>query len=110
MVRLTGALTCADRGQAARVARYLPEHVALSRGEPGCLRFGVVQIGPLVWQVDETSVDAAAFEAQQGRMRRFVWFRVTGDVARAFHETEGERAGGGPRPAGAFSPSGGCGS
>ena len=53
-VRLTGQLICRDDREAAVVARHLPDHVALTRREPGCLSFAVSSTSnPLVWNVEE---------------------------------------------------------
>lgn len=73
-VELTGRLLCADPDEAAAVRRHLPEHVALTRAEPGCLRFEVEPTeDPLVWTVSELFVDRAAFEAHQARIRSSPW-------------------------------------
>ena len=73
-VELTGRLVCGDLDEAAAVRRHLPEHVALTRAEPGCLRFEVEPTeDPLVWTVSELFVDRAAFEAHQARIRSSPW-------------------------------------
>lgn len=64
---------------------YLNDHIRLSRAEPGCLRFEVVQTSdPLIWQVDETFVDQAAFDAHQTRTKASPWYAATAHIARAF--------------------------
>jgi len=87
-VRLTGWLRCKDAEELATVLRYLPEHVRLTLEEPGCLTFHVEQTkDPLVWRVDETFTDAAAFDAHQARTRASDWFRATHGIQRAFERT-----------------------
>ncbi len=85
MIRVTGTLTCHTGEQAAMVRRLLPEHVALSRAEPGCLTFDIVPTdSPLVWQLDETFANRQAFEAHQTRTRASAWFAATAELARGF--------------------------
>lgn len=42
-VRLTGQLICTDAHELAVVEEYLPDHIARTRAEPGCLAFSVEQ-------------------------------------------------------------------
>ena len=87
-VRLTGWLRCKDDAELATVLQYLPEHVRLTLEEPGCHRFIVEQTeDPLVWRVDETFADAAAFDAHQARTRASDWFRATHGIQREFQRT-----------------------
>ena len=89
-VHLTGTLTCATLADAALIARYLPDHIALSRVEPGCLRFAVTPTAkPLVGQVAESFTSRAAFDAHQTRTRASVWFQATGHIARDFTVSPG---------------------
>lgn len=88
-ITLSGQLTCATVADAAIVTRYLPDHITLSRAEPGCLSFTVSQTAPLIWQVDETFANRAAFDAHQTRTRASVWFHATAHIPRAFKVTEG---------------------
>ena len=37
MIIVAGTLTCSSPEEAAIVRTYLPEHIRLSRAEPGCL-------------------------------------------------------------------------
>lgn len=84
-VELTGRLLCADRDEAETVARHLPRHIELTRAEPGCLRFDVVQTeDPLIWTVAERFADEAAFEAHQARVRASEWGRVTAGITRDY--------------------------
>ena len=85
MIRLCGQLICQTSEQTARVAHHLPEHTRLSRAEAGCIRFDVRQTDdPLIWQVDETFTDRAAFDAHQQRTRASVWWAATADIRREF--------------------------
>jgi len=87
-VHLTGWLRCRDAAEAERVARHLPEHLRLTREEPGCREFVVEQTeDPLVWRVSETFADAAAFDAHQARTRGSDWFRATIGIQRDFQRT-----------------------
>ncbi|WP_265521143.1 putative quinol monooxygenase [Oerskovia flava] len=84
-VRLTGQLVCADDGEAAVVRRHLPQHVALTRAEPGCLSFEVTPAEePLVWHVEERFVDAGAFAAHQRRVAASEWGRATAGIERRY--------------------------
>ncbi|MGB8814216.1 MAG: antibiotic biosynthesis monooxygenase [Paracoccaceae bacterium] len=88
-ITLTGTLTCATAADAAIVLQYLPEHIRLSRAEPGCLSFTAVQTAnPLVWQIDETFIDRPAFQAHQTRTRASAWYAASQHIPRAFTFTE----------------------
>ena len=63
MIRLTGRLICANAAEAVLVQAHLPEHIARTRAEPGCLSFTVEPAADLVWTVAEDFVDRAAFAA-----------------------------------------------
>ena len=85
MIVLTGQLICTDEQQVEVVRTHLPEHIRLSRAEPGCLSFTVMQTAdPLIWQVDETFTDQAAFDAHQTRTKASAWFRASGHIQRRF--------------------------
>lgn len=90
MIRVTGTLTCATADEAELVRANLPEHIRLSRAEPGCLTFNVEPTDdPLVWRLDESFADKAAFKAHGDRMRSSAWFTVTQRLARNFEVREG---------------------
>jgi quinol monooxygenase YgiN len=84
MIRLTGRLICKDENEAKVVRAHLGRHIQLSRAEPGCLSFEVPQVSSLVWQVDESFVDQAAFDAHQTRTKASDWFRLTASIQREF--------------------------
>jgi quinol monooxygenase YgiN len=84
-MRLSGQVRCASAADAAVFAAHLPDHVALTRAETGCLSFVVVPTAdPLVWQVDESFVDQAAFDHHQSRTRASDWHRLTAHIPRDF--------------------------
>ncbi|MFC0672962.1 putative quinol monooxygenase [Brachybacterium hainanense] len=84
-VTLTGRLICADAAEAGAVARHLPQHVQLTRAEPGCLSFRVEQTAdPLVWQVDELFSDEASFRAHQQRVAASDWGGATAGIVREY--------------------------
>lgn len=86
MVALHGSLTCTDMGQMMTALSLLPDHVDLSRAEPGCLRFDITQAeDPMVWTLSEVFADADAFAAHQARTADSVWGRDSRDMARDFH-------------------------
>ncbi|HGG05903.1 MAG TPA: antibiotic biosynthesis monooxygenase [Aliiroseovarius sp.] len=89
-VRLKGILTVpADRLEAVRAA--LPEHIRLSRAEPGCIFFDVVEVADNdgIFNVSEGFVDQAAFDAHQRRTRASDWWRVTDGIPRTYTITKG---------------------
>jgi quinol monooxygenase YgiN len=89
VIRLTGQLICANEGQAALVAAYLPEHVRLTLDEAGCHSFEVRQSAdPLVWDVAEVFSSRAAFEAHQARAAASAWGQATKGIERQYVITE----------------------
>lgn len=85
MITVTGQLIAADEDEASLVRQYLPDHIRLSRAEPGCLTFNVVATDdPLIWQLDETFTDQAAFAAHQTRTKASIWFEKTALQKRDF--------------------------
>lgn len=84
MIELIGQLICANRDEAEIVRRHLPEHVRLTRQEPGCRLFEVTECGPLSWRVHEQFDDRAAYEAHQARTRDSDWGRATAGLRRDY--------------------------
>jgi len=85
MITVTGSLIAANAAEAELVQKYLPDHISLSRAEPGCLTFDVVETDdPMVWALDESFVDQAAFEAHQTRTKASIWFEKTAPLKRDF--------------------------
>jgi quinol monooxygenase YgiN len=88
-VTLNGRLLC--RGEdLPLVQKLLPEHIRLSRAEPGCLSFAVIPspVDPLIYEVAETFSDRAAFDAHQSRTRASVWGRETAHIPRSYEVSE----------------------
>ncbi|WP_108501540.1 GNAT family N-acetyltransferase [Paracoccus indicus] len=86
MVALHGSLTCTDMAQLLTALSLLPDHVDLSRAEPGCLRFDIAQSeDPMVWTLSEVFADAEAFAAHQARTAGSTWGRDSRDLTRDFH-------------------------
>lgn len=84
-VTLSGELICADEQEASRVRRLLPEHIALTRSEPGCIAFDVTPTADaLIWRVDERFIDEAAFDAHQRRVAASTWGLQTAGVERRY--------------------------
>lgn len=84
-VRLTGQLVCRSAEEVRAVSAHLAEHVALTRAEPGCVRFDVVPAGDgATWQVDEVFTTTAAFRAHQARVAASTWGRETAAVERRY--------------------------
>lgn len=84
-VRLTGFLRCTSMAEVETVQRHLPDHVRLTRAEPGCISFEVTQTDdPLVWRVEELFADQAAFDFHQQRTRASEWFTATSAIAREY--------------------------
>lgn len=71
------------------VLAELPNHIALTRGEAGCLSFSVEQdpAHALRFIVSEVFRDAAAFAAHQARVKGSHWGAVTRNVARHYRVT-----------------------
>ncbi len=88
-VSLSGTLSVPpERLEAVRTA--LPEHIRLTRAEPGCLSFSVRERpdAPGLFDVTERFVDRAAFDAHQSRVKASPWAQVTGGLTRDYTVTE----------------------
>lgn len=89
MVALSGRLICEDTTQMMTALSLLPEHVRLSREEPGCLRFDIWQDDdPMIWHLAEVFIDADAFAAHQARNAASEWGRQSVGIARDFKRRE----------------------
>jgi quinol monooxygenase YgiN len=85
-VTLTGYLRCDTAEQAASVEKALPEHIRLTRAEPGCLSFEVERTeDSLVWRVAEEFDDLAAFEAHQTRASQSDWAKASAGIPRDYY-------------------------
>ena len=89
MICLTGILLVPEPDR-AMVARLLPDHVAATKAEPGCLFFQVQpdRCDPTRWLVAERFADRAAFDAHQTRTRASNWGRATAHLERQFQITD----------------------
>ncbi|MDQ1900064.1 GNAT family N-acetyltransferase [Paracoccus sp. WLY502] len=89
MLGLTGRLVCQDAGQMMTALSLLPEHLRLSREEPGCLRFDLWQDeDPLIWNLSELFIDAEAFAAHGARTADSAWGRESAGIGRDFQRHE----------------------
>lgn len=77
-----------DRIDAIRAA--LPAHIELTRAEPGCLSFLVIEdrCHPGRFNVSERFTDRAAFNAHQERMKASDWAKITAGIPRRYTVTE----------------------
>ncbi len=78
----------AARLPAVRAA--LADHIALTRAEPGCLRFDVTEdlTHPDRFQVSELFASRAAFDAHQVRSAASPWADVTAGLPRRYEINE----------------------
>ncbi len=69
---------------------HLPDHIRLTRAEPGCLKFEVFRShsDPTRFAVSEAFRDRAAFEAHQARAAGTTWAKVTKDIPRDYKIVE----------------------
>ena len=84
-VTLTGHIDVpADR--LAEIRAALAHHIALTRAEPGCLRFDVTENPDLPgrFEVSEAFTDAAAFAAHQARAKASAWGRISAALKRDY--------------------------
>ncbi len=74
----------------ARVLAELPNHIELTRNEPGCIAFEVTQApsDPYRFDVAEEFQDRQAFERHQQRVRSSFWGEVTTHVERHYEISE----------------------
>ena len=87
-VFLTGELVCQNDDEVALVVANLPEHIALTRAEPGCVSFSVEREGTsMTWRVSEEFVDQAAFQAHQTRVAASEWGSRTAGIERRYSVT-----------------------
>jgi len=91
-IALNGFLLCRSLEEADRVSVLLPEHIRLSRANPGCLRFEVFrsQSDPVRFAVSELFRDREAFEAHRARAADTIWARATKGIPRDYRITEEE--------------------
>jgi len=85
-ITLTGFLIARTLDEADRIAANLPEHIRLTRAEPGCLGFEVIrsQSDPCRFAVTEAFTDRAAFQAHQTRTAASPWARISAGIPRDY--------------------------
>jgi quinol monooxygenase YgiN len=86
-IQLTGAMICTTE-RLAEVRAALPEHIRLTRAEPGCLKFNVIEGEGGRFEVDELFSNRAAFDAHQARGANSVWAEVTAGLPREYEVSE----------------------
>lgn len=88
-IRLTGYIDVpAERLESVTAA--MPEHIALTCAEPGCLSFEVTPDPevPGRYRVAELFVDQPAFDAHQARAGASDWAQITAGIPRHYEITE----------------------
>lgn len=89
MIRLKGHLICLTEAEAQAVRGHRTTHQALTRAEPGCLSFDILDTDdPLIFDVQEAFRDRPAFDAHQARTRDSAWFAATRTILRDFRVEE----------------------
>ncbi|MCG3266228.1 putative quinol monooxygenase [Yoonia sp. I 8.24] len=86
-VRLTGTIAI-PADQLEQLVPLLEQHIALTRAEPGCLHFEVIQDAetPELFHVSELFTDEAAFAAHQANGAARPWGPASKDLVRDFHK------------------------
>jgi len=79
----------APESDLAAIKAALPEHIRLTRGEPGCIVFRVEQDAenPLRFDVYEEFVDKAAFKAHQARIIGTDWAQASSGLTKFYEIT-----------------------
>ena len=74
------------------VMNALPDHIALTHAEEGCISFEVTPSQDVAHRlmVDELFEDRTAFDAHQARTKASPWFEVTAGISREYEITEVE--------------------
>ena len=89
MIQLSGKLICKNLEESESVRRFLPEHIQLTKNEPGCVRFDVQETSdPLIWTVEELFVDQKSFDAHQERTKQSQWAAETAAIVRQYEIQE----------------------
>ncbi len=85
-VYLDGLLVAHSAAEHAVVDLYLEDHIALTRAEPGCLKFEVTPdpSDSNKWHVSEIFDSEAAFDAHQLRAKASEWGQVSEPLERRF--------------------------
>lgn len=85
MLTLTGYILVPDDDLSAVIAA-LPEHIALSQAEAGCVHFSVTQHpdNPNRFDVKETFINTDAFHKHQKRLQNSHWASVSHRATRHY--------------------------
>ena len=85
IVKLTGHIDVPDT-DIEIVEKYAPEHIRLSRAEPGCLKFDFWQDAenPNIYRLDEAFKDREAFDLHTARAKASKWGKVSSHLVRHF--------------------------
>ena len=77
----------------ATVREALPEHIALTRAEKGCIAFEITEDNLTTgrFNVSEIFENQGAFEVHQTRTRHSDWFTITAGIPRQYSVTIGKR-------------------
>ncbi|HHL42775.1 MAG TPA: antibiotic biosynthesis monooxygenase [Hellea balneolensis] len=83
---LTGYVTIPENELSA-ISEAIPQHVRLTRAEPGCLEFKIAphENDPCRFSVYERFVDQAAFDFHQDRTRNSEWAKLTKNMKRYYN-------------------------
>lgn len=89
MIQLSGKLICKTLDESESVRRFLPEHIRLTKNEPGCVSFEVQATSdPLIWTVEELFADQKSFDAHQERTKKSRWAVETATILREYEIQE----------------------
>ncbi len=90
VIHLKGFIDVPDERVDA-ITAALPQHIALTRAESGCISFEVTPCNSVKGRfiVDEHFVNQEAFEAHQTRNRASEWYQVSQGIPREYSITVG---------------------
>ncbi|MEZ5887404.1 MAG: antibiotic biosynthesis monooxygenase [Paracoccaceae bacterium] len=90
-VTLSGFLLCRSLEEADRISHLLPDHIRLTRAEPGCILFEVIRsmADPARFAVREIFASRADLEAHTARVKASDWGRATKGIPRDYVLTIG---------------------
>lgn len=89
MIELSGKLICKNREESELIRHFLPEHIRLTKNEPGCVAFEVEETAdPLVWTVEELFADQKSFDTHQERTKSSRWGVETSSIQRQYEIQE----------------------
>jgi len=89
VIQLSGKLICKNLDESEAVRRFLPEHIRLTKNEPGCVSFAVqATTDPLIWTVEELFLDQKSFDAHQERTKQSQWAVETAAIVREYEMQE----------------------